>query len=87
MNAERWGPNDTLPDETNEALRDIAAAIRELVAALAPPRTAAEPVVWNCEICGSPRWKPGGMGREFKECVDCGTIGEEIEGASANDQS
>jgi len=63
--------------ETSDAMKDLAAAIRELACAIRPP---AEPEPeYHCERCGSPRWEAGGMGDMFKKCTDCAYIGEKIE--------
>lgn len=68
-----------------DALKDIAAAIRELACAIRSmggnePETPPDFVCANSE-CRSTRWRPGGMGEMFKQCVDCGTIGGAIDEA------
>lgn len=66
--------------EESAAMLEIAAAIRELAAAMRPPEPEPEPE-YRCAHCGSPKWKEGGMGFGFKKCLDCGELGDAIDAA------
>jgi len=63
-----------------DAIRDLAAAVREHTARMFPVEQPTKG--YHCEHCGSPQWKAGGMGMAFRQCLDCGEIGEKIENAS-----
>jgi len=58
-----------------DGCKEIAAAIR----AGKPEPQQEEKPLYHCPACGSPRWSPGGMGQAFKQCLDCGHIGDAIE--------
>jgi hypothetical protein len=63
--------------EESDAINNLASAIRELAAVMRGPQPKPKPA-FHCQNCGSPNWKPGGMGEEFKQCSDCGTLGDPI---------
>jgi len=57
-------------------LEALVVQVDMLGAELAPGSDAEKE--FHCENCGSPNWKPGGMAAGFKQCSDCGALGEEI---------
>lgn len=75
---DRYNRRTAAIHEQAEAMKDLAAAIREHTAAMFPPKEP-EPE-YRCANCGSPKWAaPGGMADRFKKCSDCGAVGDPIE--------
>ena len=64
-------------DALTAAICDLVTAYRERTKLMIPQAQAPPDV--HCANCGSPKWRPGGMGQQFRKCQDCGTIGDTID--------